>query len=554
MNILGVNCVSHDASAALIKEGVLDSAVEEERYNRKKHTTEFPEQSIDFCLSHAGIEDVDYIGVPLRLDLSMSRTFQRLLSDPRKNSESLEDMVRYFPRIIANVRRLADRFSGQLVFTGHHEAHLVSAFYSSPFDKAAILSIDGSGDDLTTVFGIGDGNKIEIIDQIQMPDSIGYLYMTITQFLGFKPNSDEGKVMGLAPYGRDDSSLNFERLVRKKGNGFEMNFKYFRYPKDFSQMYEDDIKILLGEPRQPGSGITKRYENIAYELQAMTEELVFNMLNWLQAETGCENLCIAGGVGLNSVLNGKVTDMTPFKHLYVPPAPSDTGTAIGSAMWVSYMMLGNSRVHDFHSPYLGPAYSNEEIKVELDKSGIQYVWLDQPEKTAADLIARGYIIGWFQGRAEIGARALGNRSILSDPRDPDMKDKLNAKVKHREAFRPFAPSILAEYQDEFFEKGDHTYYMSEVFQIRPEKRHLIPSVVHVDGSGRLQTVARDLNPLYHSLIQEFYTLTGVPVVINTSFNDNGEPIVNHPRHAINCTLNTGIDALIIGNYLHEKKA
>ena len=552
MNILGVNCVSHDASAALITDGTLDSAVEEERYNRKKHTNEFPEQSIDFCLSHAGLDDVDYIGVPLRPDLSMSRTFERLLSDVRGSNESLDEMIRYFPNLFANVNRLAYRFKGELVFTGHHEAHLASAFYPSPFDKAAILSIDGSGDDLTTVFGIGNNNKIEIIDQIHMPNSIGYLYMAITQFLGFKPNSDEGKVMGLAPYGDRGTSIDFDTLARINDNGFEVNFRYFRYPRGFSQMYEDKIRELLGEPRQPKSKIEKIHENIAYALQAKTEEIVINMLNWLKQRTGCENVCIAGGVGLNSVLNGKVTDMTGFKHLYVPPAPSDTGTSIGSAMWINHMLLGNPRVKSFHSPYLGPEYSNEEIKAELDKSGIKYKWIDQPEKVAADLISREYIIGWFQGRTEIGARALGNRSILSDPRDPDMKDKLNAKVKHREAFRPFAPSIIAEYQGEYFEKGDPTHYMSKVFQIRPEKKHLIPSVVHVDGSGRLQTVTRELNPLYHSLIREFYRLTGVPVVINTSFNDNGEPIVKNPEHAINCVRNTGIDALIIGNYMYKK--
>ncbi len=554
MKILGVNCVSHDASAALIINGILDSAVEEERFNRKKHTNEFPQQSIDFCLEHAGISDVDYIGIPLRPELSMSRTFERLLTDVRGNSESLDDMLEYYPHLFTNIRKLADRFDGTLYFTGHHEAHLASAFYPSPFDRAALLSIDGSGDDLTTVFAVGEGNRIQILDQIQMPESIGYLYMALTQFLGFKPNSDEGKVMGLAPYGNPDSTIDFDKLAWTKnyGNGFGMNFKQFRYHRGFNRMFEDSIKNILGEPRKARDEITRKHQNIAYTLQAKTEEIVFNMLRWLQKETGYMNLCLAGGVGLNSVMNGKITDMTGFNNLYVPVAPSDTGTSLGSAMWIEHMILGNPRRGN-HSPYLGPSYSNVEIKAEFDKAGVEYTWIDNPDKAAAQMISEGYIIGWFQGRTEIGARALGNRSILSDPRDPEMKDRLNAKVKHREAFRPFAPSVLAEYQNEYFEKGDHTYYMSEVFKIRPEKRNQIPSVVHVDGSGRLQTVTQELNPIYHNLITEFYQITGVPIVINTSLNDNGEPIVNHPRHAINCVMNTGMDALIIGNYLFKKQ-
>lgn len=553
MKILGINCVSHDASVAVVSDSRIVAAVEEERYNRKKHTTDFPAHAIDYCLKIAG--DVDYVGIPLHPLTSVRRTFSRIVRNLPKTRAMVKEHVDYYTHLYQKLCLVNASFkSSKIVYTGHHEAHMASAFFTSPFDKAAILSIDGSGDDLTTVLGIGEGNKIRILRSLRMPHSVGYIYQALTQFLGFKPNSGEGKIMGLAPYGRPNTLFSLDDAVKLTSDGFfDISLDFFNYPYDFGMMYGNEVTKRMGQPRVPESEIEKRHEDIAFELQKKTEEIVFHILSTLFKITGCKNLCLAGGVGLNSVMNGKITENTLFENIYVPSAPADNGTAIGSALWINHQILDQPRDYTFATPYLGPEYSHTEIEDVLKKDGVNYSIIDEPTRIAASLIAKGQIIGWFQGRTEFGARALGNRSILADPRNPDMKDKLNYRVKHREGFRPFAPSVLSEYQTEYFEKGTATCYMSEVFGIKERMQSKIPAVVHVDGTGRLQTVTEELNPLYHALISEFMAITGIPLVINTSFNVRGEPIVNSPDHALNCFLNTGLDALIIGNYLITKE-
>ncbi|HET6892682.1 MAG TPA: carbamoyltransferase C-terminal domain-containing protein [Pyrinomonadaceae bacterium] len=444
----------------------------------------------------------------------------------------------------------------------HHRAHLASAFYVSPFDRAALLSIDGFGDFISTMWAKGEGNSFEVLGQVEYPHSSGIVYTATTQFLGFPHYGDEGKVMGLAPYGRPRFIEEFRDIIRTEENGqFRLNLDYFHHTTEgvdmtwdhgspvIGQIFSDEFVRTFGPRRQPDSPLTNRDRDIAASLQLRLEEVGFHVLRHLHEQTGLTDLGLAGGVAYNSVMNGKILLNTPFKRVFVQPAAGDSGTALGVCYEVYNGLLNHKRGPSMEGAYTGPEFSNSEIKTELQRRNVPFETYSDVQVTrrAAEDIAAGLVVGWFQGRMEFGPRALGNRSIVVDPRRAEMKEILNDRIKKREPFRPFAPSILEEHTDEFFEQNHPAPTMLMVYQIRPERRSEIPAVTHVDGSGRLQTVSRELNERYYQLISEFYALTGTPVVLNTSFNEN-EPIVCTPGHAIDCFLKTRMDVLYVGNH------
>lgn len=557
MNILGVNCFSHDTSACLLSGGELVAFAEEERFTRQKHTKGFPENSIAYCLEEGGLKmgDVEYAALTYRPLLDYSRAFRDFLrrfpfSVPRFAVQTAVDaMLLYRPRVLKNKYG----FSGKMAFVGHHDAHAASAFYPSSFNEAAILSIDRGGDYLSTILCRGSGNRIETFRKIRNPHSIGSLYTAVTEYLGFTPNSGEGKVMGLAPYGDLDLLDEFKKIVTfTDRGGFKLDLSYFRYKATRFQTSEK-FQRIFGPPRVPEGEMTKAHENVARAVQEMTEEIALHMGRYLYEETRAKNLCIGGGVGLNSVMNERLFQELPFEDVWIQPSANDAGTCLGAALWVQHMILGEKARSEMTHPYYGPGYTDEKILESIKKRKVACNRVEDPSAYAAKAIADGKITGWFQGRMEMGPRALGNRSILADPRHPDMKDILNREVKHREGFRPFAPTILEEAGDEYFEDFYPTPFMLLVSPIREEKRKVIPAVTHVDGTGRLQTLDKAMNPEYRRLIEEFEKITGVPIVVNTSFNIRGEPIVMTPDDALNCFFFTGIDTLVIGNYVLEKE-
>ena len=557
MYIRGINCLGHDSSACLIKNGKVLSFVEEERLNREKHTTKFPEKSIEFCLKQnkININEIKAIGISY---------------DPNKTLlTSLFLAFRYFPfgltnfflnlkgivRIYHNKILLRKKFNykNTIFFIGHHESHLASSFFLSNFKKCALMSVDGGGDDSTTYLGIGNKNSIKVLKKIKFPHSLGFLYSSFTSYLGFKPDCDEGKVMGLAPLGK----LTYYKKIRKlfrltRDGGFKLNTKFFYFHVGRG-WYSPKLVELLGKERMPGAGIEQRHKDIAASLQKVTEVVCFHFLKYLYSITKCQNLCLSGGVALNSVMNGRIYDNTKFKNIFIQPAAGDAGCALGAAYYIYNIILKRNRIYvPAFNPYLGPECNNSQIKKSLDISKLPYTFVKDTAKLAAKLLSKGKIIGWFQGRMEVGPRALGNRSILADPRKADMKDIVNKLVKHRESFRPFAPSILEEEMKNYFEKDISAPYMLKVFMIKKDKQRLIPAVTHVDGTGRAQSISKRLNPLYYRLIKNFKDITGVPVIFNTSFNVMGEPIVNTPEDAIRCFYSTGMDYLFLGNYLLKK--
>jgi carbamoyltransferase len=448
----------------------------------------------------------------------------------------------------------------------HHRAHMASAFFVSPFQEAAILSVDGMGDFVSTMWGTGRGNRLEVRGSISFPHSLGNYYTLVTQWLGFPKYGDEGKVMGLAPYGRPVHLDKMRKIVRIQRDGtFELDLDYLAHGAEGATMTWDDgaptIGTLytkkfvddFGPPRQPRSEITEHYENVAASLQAILEEAEFALVNMLQRTTGQKALCMAGGVALNSSFNGKILPETAFEDIHIHPAAGDAGTALGVCYYIYHQVLGQPRAYVLDHAYTGPRYTNGRIATLLDGHGVRYEDLDDGDlvRRAARLLSEGQVVGWFQGRMEWGPRALGNRSIVADPRRPDMKDILNARIKYREPFRPFAPSILSEAVGDYFDQTYPDPFMIKVYNILPDMRGEIPAVTHVDGTGRLQTVHRETNPLYWQLIKEFEKETGVPVVLNTSFNEN-EPIVCTPEEAVDCFLRTKMDGLAIGNHLVKK--
>lgn len=605
--ILGINAYHGDAAAAIVKDGKLIAAVEEERFNRFKHCAGFPIQAIKYCLKTAGItvEELDHIGISRdpsahlhkKVLFAATRAAKQVAVGSGRRQESvatLDEEVEdkagngkgpgIFAQIkdrlgnAAKVRDLKEELARQLGVSKnsirarfhnieHHRAHLASSFYVSPFEKAALLSIDGFGDFISTMWGVGDGKSIDVLGQVEYPHSTGIVYTATTQFIGFPYYGDEGKVMGLAPYGEPTYINEFRNIIRTEANGqFRLNLDYFRHHAEgvdmswdegspvIGRIYSDEFARTFGPARVQGAPLTDRERNIAGSLQLRLEEVGFHVLNHLHEVTGLTDLGLSGGVAYNSVMNGKILLNTPFKRIFIQPAAGDSGTALGVCYQIYNGVLNQDRGDVMEGAYTGPEFSNAEIRQALAESELNYEEYSDSEvtKRAAQDIADGMVVGWFQGRMEFGPRALGNRSIVVDPRRAEMKFILNDRIKKREPFRPFAPSILEERIGDYFEQTDPAPTMLMVYQIKEEKRAEIPAVTHVDGSGRLQTVSPMVNDRYYQLISDFDELTGVPVILNTSFNEN-EPIVCTPQEAINCFLKTRMDVLYVGNFALRRK-
>ncbi len=574
MNILGINAYHGNASAAIVCEGRLVAAVEEERFNRVKYAAGFPAQSIRYCLKEAGLElkDVDHVAVPRNPYARLATKLFYAMRMPSFARERAKVLVKFtgIPEALGQAfdtdpAKLGAKFHR----VEHHQAHLASAFFVSPFERAALLSADGLGDFASTMWGSGSGNRMKIDGAIAFPHSLGLFYSAVTQYLGFLKFGDEYKVMGLAAYGEAEQLEAFRDIVRASGDGFRLELEYFTHHRTgpemswaeadktpaLGKMFSEAMERRLGPKRNPEDPLEQRHRNLASSLQLRLEEIYLGMLQKLAQRTGLKAVCLAGGVAFNCVANGKIFDKTGFEQVYVHPAAGDAGLAVGAAYYVWHQKLGKPRAFVMDHAYWGPGYTREEIRRAIDANGLgqngsqieELAEDDLMQRTAA-IIASGKILGWFQGRAEWGPRALGNRSIVADPRRPEMKEVLNQRIKHREMFRPFAPSILAESTGEWFEKSYPSPFMTLAYSVRPEKREEIPAPTHVDGTGRLQTVTRDANPRYWNLIKAFEQLTGVPVVLNTSFNDN-EPIVCRPEEALDCFQRTQMDALVLGDFL-----
>ena len=574
MYILGINAYHGGASACLIRDGQLVAAAEEERFRRLKYWAGFPSEAIRFCLAEGGISayDLDHVGISRDPSAKLHRkilfTLARrpslnLLRDRLSNAAKVRDPK---AALVAALDLDTDSLRAQFHGVEHHRAHMASAFFVSPYAEAAILSVDGMGDFTSTMWGVGRGNRIEVLDSISFPHSLGIFYSAVTQWLGFPKYGDEGKVMGLAPYGQPIFLDQMQKIVRLQRDGtFELDLDFFVHHAEGATMTWDDgspvlgtlfsqrLVDLLGPPRQPSAPISERHQHVAASLQAMLEQAELALVQMLQRKTGLAALCMAGGVALNSAFNGKILPKTAFKDIYIQAAAGDAGTALGAAYYIYHQILGQPRSFQLNHAYTGPQYDDTQVAAALAAHGLHATRHDGEsiaDATAA-LIAEGNVVGWFQGRMEWGPRALGNRSIVADPRRSDMKDILNARIKHREPFRPFAPSILLEATGDYFDQIYPDPFMIKVYNVRPEKQALIPAVTHVDGTGRLQTVDRATNPRYWQLIKAFEERTGVPVVLNTSFNEN-EPIVCQPSEAIECFLRTRMDALAIGDFLVTK--
>ncbi len=562
MNVLGISCFYHDSAAALLKDGVIVAACQEERLSRKRHDSDFPARAVKYVLKEAGIkpEDLDAVGFydkPLlkfeRMLSTYVATFPRSFSSFRK---AMPLWIREKLWIPSMIRKELSPYKGPILFAEHHMSHAASCFLVSPFEEAAILTVDGVGEWATASFGVGKGTDISLFKEIRFPHSLGLLYSAFTYYLGFKVNSAEYKVMGLAPYGKP---VHFDRIMKEMvhlndDGSFKLDMKYFSYDYGLTMTNGVFDDFFGGPPRKPEAWMNEREFDIAASVQKVCEEVVLRMANHIHKETGLDNLCMAGGVALNCVANGRVVRETPFKNLFVQPAAGDAGGAVGVAHYLYNTIEKKPRTKAWTHAYLGPEYKDAEIQQYLDGQGAKYKLLSDAELTerTAELLSEGNVVGWYQGRMEFGPRALGARSILADPRDPKMRDTLNLKIKFREGFRPFAPSVLADKASEWFEIEGDSPYMLLVAQVREGKR-VIPAVTHVDNSARLQTVTRAENPLYYDLIREFEKITGVPIVINTSFNVRGEPIVCTPHDAYLCFMRTNMDYLVLGHHVLDKK-
>lgn len=568
--ILGISCFYHDASAALLKDGVIVAAAEEERFTRKKHDISFPINAIEYCLKSQGItiSDISYIGFYEKPFLKFERLlYQHLQTFPLSYKTFLGNIPGWvneklrIPRIIK--KKL--KYMGDILFIEHHLAHAASTFLVSPFKKATILTVDGVGEWTTTAYGIGEENNIHLMKEIRFPHSIGLLYSTITAYLGFRVNNSEYKVMGLAAYGNMDRETNeyYKKLLQiidiKSDGSYRFDMSYFIYQHANKMPSKKLCMLLNGDVRNQKHEITKRHKDIAAAVQLMTEDILTKIIRHVHSVTGCENLVLSGGVGLNSVYNGKILRNSNFKKIWMQPNASDGGTSIGAAAYVYNSILGNKRKFVQENAYLGPAYSSQEVKLFLGANKIRYSeFKDENElvEKCAKLIFDNNVVGWFQGRMEWGPRALGARSILSNPCNKNMQEILNLKVKHRESFRPFAPVVCEDDALTYFECDvpipEPTDFMLMVYPIKKQWHHKIPAVTHVDGSGRLQTIRKDQNPLYYGLIKEFGKLSGIPIIINTSFNIRGEPIVCTPFDAYKCMMGTGIDYLVIDKFLIKR--
>ncbi len=561
MNILGISCFYHDAAACLIKDGIVVAAAEEERFTRKKHDIEFPINAINYCLKEGNItsDKIDFVAFYEKPLLKFERLLSQHLEMFPKSFwsfyKALPSWMNEKLRVPSIIRKKI-KYMGDILFIEHHLAHAASSFLVSPFEEAAILTVDGVGEWATASYGYGKGNDITLLKELRFPNSVGLLYSTVTAHLGFSVNNSEYKVMGLSPYGKPAYYENFKKVVDIKEDGsIEFDMSYFDYYYKLT-MPSKKFEQEFGPVRKPHEEVTQKHKDIAASLQKITEEIIFKMLNHLHNETKIKNLCMAGGVALNSVANGKITKNTPFKNVWIQPAASDAGTSLGAAAYAYSTILGNKRKYVMKSAYLGPSFPTDYIQNFLDKNKIVYKKFKDDNaliKLTAKLIYENNVIGWFQGRMEWGPRALGARSILSNASNPNMKDILNLKVKHREHFRPFAPVISKEDVHDYFEiDKDEEQFMLFVYPFKEKVRSLVPSVVHVDGSGRLQTTSKEENPLYYGVIKEFEKLSKVPILINTSFNIRGEPIVCAPEDAYRCMMGTGIDYLVMEKFLIKR--
>jgi carbamoyltransferase len=574
MNILGINAYHGNASAAILCDGKLVAAVEEERFNRVKYAAGFPAAAIRYCLQTAGITaaEIDHVAVPrnpyARLGTKLLYAL-RMPSFARERAKVLAKFTGIPEALAASLDVAPEKLRAKFHRVEHHVAHLASTFYCSPFEKAALLSADGLGDFASSMWGAGFGRRMNFHGSVAFPHSLGLYYSAVTQYLGFLKFGDEYKVMGLGAYGEPEFLPEFRDIVHANGARFYLGLEYFTHHRTgpemswaeadktpvLGKMYSEEMPRKLGPTRAPEEPIEQRHKNLACSLQARLEEVYLGMLERLQQETGMKSVCLAGGVAFNCVANGKIPASTGFENVCVHPAAGDAGLAIGAAQFVWHQVLGNPRAFAMEHAYWGPEFSRDQIRAAIQASGMGENGCsvgELPEedllRRAAAIIADGKILGWFQGRAEWGPRALGNRSIVADPRRKEMKEILNRRIKHREIFRPFAPSILAERTGEWFEQAHPSPFMTMAYAVKREKREQIPAPTHVDGTGRLQTVTRTANPRYWKLIGEFERQAGVPVVLNTSFNDN-EPIVCKPEEAIDCFERTQMDALVLGDFL-----
>jgi carbamoyltransferase len=580
MNILGINAWHGDAAACLVRDGELVAAAAEERFARLRHCAGFPERAVRYCLQQGGIGpgDLDHVAVSRDPSARMHKKLMAVLAR-LPAAFSLKDRLQN----VGQPRDLAGALAASLdVGPGvlracfhnveHHQAHMASAFFVSPFERAALLSVDGFGDFVSTMIGYGEGSRLEVLDWVEYPHSLGILYTATSQYLGFRKYGDEGKVMGLAPYGQPRYLDQFREILRLTQEGkFELNLDYFTHHRHgvemsweagtptVSAIFSPRYVEAFGPARFPDTALMPHHQDVAASLQARLEEAFFHVLEDLHRRLprssgrsrGEIPLCLAGGVALNCTANGKIRELTPFQDLFVQPAAGDDGTAIGAAYFVYHQVARRPRAFIMRHAYTGPAFDDASIQASLEGRGLRYCAMSSAEEAAreaAAIIAGGGVVGWFQGAMEYGPRALGHRSILADPRRPEMKAALNARIKHRESFRPFAPSVLGERVNDWFEDAPPSPFMQMAVSIRPERRPQIPAVTHVDGTGRVQVVDRETSPIFWRLIHEFEAITSVPVLLNTSFNEN-EPIVCTPDEAIDCYRKTGMDALVMGRFV-----
>lgn len=585
--ILGISAFYHDSAAALVKDGEIIAAVQEERFTRKKHDYNFPRNAIYYCLSEAGIapSDLDYAAFYEKPLIKFERLLESYLAcaplGVRSFLKAMPSWIKQKLWIPDLIQKELPDFKGKLIFPSHHDSHAASAFYPSPFQESAILTLDGVGEWTTTSFGTGKGNNFRLDCEIKFPHSLGLLYSAFTYYVGFKVNSGEYKLMGLAPYGEPKyKDLILKELIDFKEDGsFKLNMLYFPYPYAL-RMINKRFERLFGQPaRGPEAKITQFHMDVARSIQDVTEEVILRICRHIRKTTGERKICLAGGVALNCVANGKVSREKIFDDIWVQPAAGDAGGALGAALFVWYKYLGNKRLCNGRdaqkASYLGPEYSDEEIEALLKNDNVPYrkLTLGELPEVTAEILAQGKVVGWFQGRMEFGPRALGARSIIADARSETMQSKLNLKIKFRESFRPFAPSVLREKCGDYFELDRESPYMLLVAPVKESirrkmtddenslfgiqklnvKRSIIPAVTHVDYSARIQTVSKDDSPLYYRLIEAFYTKTGCAAIVNTSFNVRGEPLVCRPQEAYKCFMRTDMDYLLMGCFLLDKR-
>lgn len=552
--ILGINCFSHDTAAALLVDGEPVAIGEQERFNREVHTTAFPDDAIAFCLEQAGmrIAEVDLVAFahrPWRDFVLGASDALRRLAPKRLAAQTYVDA-----RLVARERGFRRRWGWRkpILHVGHHLAHGASAFFASPFEDAAVLTVDRGGDFLSTMLARGRAGSLSVLAQVRNPHSLGEVYSAVTGFLGFRPGIDEGKVMGLAPYGSEREEATVREFVRLRPGGlFEVDLSWFGYQRE-GQPVSRRFRDRFGEPRVPEGPLSPRDKDLAYAVQRLVEEAGLHLARGLRARTGADRLALAGGVALNSVMNGRLLEESGFTDLFVQPAASDAGNALGAALWAWHEVFGGKRCYVMEHPFLGKSWSDAECRRALEARRVPFRVAADRSEAAAELVAAGKVVGWFQGRSEVGPRALGARSILADPRPAEMRDRVNERVKRREWFRPFAPAVLAERGAQYFRGYVPSPFMLLVLPVLPEARSRIPAVTHVDGTARLQSVTEDFHRDFYRLISAFERRSGVPVVLNTSFNLRGEPMVHRPEEAVATYLRSEMDALVMGPYVAVK--